>query len=293
MGKKLTIEFVRMEFEKEGSELLSKKYINSRTKLEYICPKGHRHSISWDNWRDGHRCSYCVNLGKPSIGFIKSEFEEKGYELLTTEYINAHQKLEYVCPNGHRHNISWNSWKSNNQRCSYCYGNTKLTIEFIRSEFEKEGYILLTNRYVNNRQKLIYRCQVGHEHSISWDNWCKGQRCSICYDTIHRFGETSPNWKGGIACEPYCDAWADKKYKNDIKARDRYGCQNPDCWGTMSEDLTIHHIDYNKKNCGPENLITLCRSCNSRANKDREWHTTYYTEIMRRRNLLNEIQSCA
>ena len=100
------------------------------------------------------------------------------------------------------------------------------------------------------------------------------------------------NWKGGISCEPYCYIWLDKEFKESIKERDNYQCQNPDCRGT-SERLTIHHVDYNKKNCGPENLITLCNSCNSRANFDREWYIAYYREIMRRRNLLNEIQSCA
>ena len=33
-------------------------------------------------------------------------------------------------------------------------------------------------------------------------------------------GENHPNWKGGISCEPYCDAWADKEYKEDMKERD-------------------------------------------------------------------------
>jgi hypothetical protein len=47
--------------------------------------------------------------------------------------------------------------------------------------------------------------------------------------------------------------------------------------------LCIHHINYDKKDCRPANLITLCLSCNSKANKDREWHEAYYTEIMKRR----------
>ena len=34
----------------------------------------------------------------------------------------------------------------------------KKTIEFIRSEFAKENYKLLTTEYRNNRQKLDYIC---------------------------------------------------------------------------------------------------------------------------------------
>ena len=96
-------------------------------------------------------------------------------------------------------------------------------------------------------------------------------------------GENSATWKGGIAHEPYCPIWLDKEYKEDIKARDNYRCQNPDCWGTANHlPLLIMHIDNDKKNCHPNNLITGCFSCNSRAQKDREWHTAWYNAIMQR-----------
>ena len=39
----------------------------------------------------------------------------------------------------------------------------------------------------------------------------------------------------------------------------------------------------NKKNCHPLNLITVCDPCNGRANKDRDWHTTWYQAIIYRR----------
>lgn len=92
-------------------------------------------------------------------------------------------------------------------------------------------------------------------------------------------GENNPNWKGGISCEPYCQVWSDKEYKESIKQRDYHTCQNPYCY-KKAKRLHIHHVDYNKKNCGPDNLITVCVGCNSRANKDREWHTAWYQIIM-------------
>lgn len=95
-------------------------------------------------------------------------------------------------------------------------------------------------------------------------------------------GNKNPNWKGGISCEPYCDVWLDKGFKESIKQRDGYKCMNPDCWGNTYR-LSVHHIDYNKKNCDPQNLITLCTSCNARANFNRKWHTAWYRAIMYRR----------
>lgn len=34
---------------------------------------------------------------KHSYEFVKEQFEQRGYKLLSTEYINSHQKLEFIC----------------------------------------------------------------------------------------------------------------------------------------------------------------------------------------------------
>ena len=61
--------------------------------------------------------------------------------------------------------------------------------------------------------------------------------------------------------------------------RDGYKCLNPTCNKTSTR-LSLHHIDYDKKNCAPKNLITVCNSCNGKANKDREWHQSWYQAII-------------
>ncbi|KKL07361.1 hypothetical protein LCGC14_2586770, partial [marine sediment metagenome] len=40
--------------------------------------------------------------------------------------------------------------------------------------------------------------------------------------------------------------------------------------------LNVHHIDYDKKNCGMDNLVTLCASCNTRANVNRGFWIELY-----------------
>jgi len=95
-------------------------------------------------------------------------------------------------------------------------------------------------------------------------------------------GENHPNWQGGISCEPYCDIWLDKEYKNSIKERDGYQCLNPICL-KESKRLCVHHINYIKKDCSPFNLITLCNSCNVKANSDRDWNEGWYKIIINQR----------
>jgi len=60
------------------------------------------------------------------------------------------------------------------------------------------------------------------------------------------------------------------KLRNQIKQRDNFTCQ--ECNKIESQlkyKLHVHHIDYNKKNNKPENLITLCKSCHcSKSDED-------------------------
>ena len=41
--------------------------------------------------------------------------------------------------------------------------------------------------------------------------------------------------------------------------------------------LSIHHIDYNKENNEITNLTSLCNSCHSKTNHDRDYWFAYLT----------------
>jgi len=182
--KKLTLDYIKSQFEKEGYTLLAKEYKNNKQKLKYLCPNEHKHSITWANWQQGQRCKSCAiesrrNKLKLDFNIIKESFEKEGYTLLTKKYKNQYQKLKFICPNGHRHSIIWNNWQQGS-RCLYCSGKAKKTIEEIREAFEFEGYTLLAKEYKNNKQKLDYICSNGHKHSISWHEWQRNYRCPYC-----------------------------------------------------------------------------------------------------------------
>lgn len=180
MPKRLTIKFIKQEFEKRNYKLIDNVYKNSRTKLNYICPKGHKHSIKWDHFRAGHGCPYCANRPPITIDFVRKEFEKEGYTLISSEYVNSKQLLEYICSEGHKHSISWGNWKAG-YRCYYCSTTIKKSIPFIENEFEKESYKLVTDKYKNHHQKLKCICPKGHIYEVSWSNWNQhGSRCPKC-----------------------------------------------------------------------------------------------------------------
>ncbi|GAI03944.1 unnamed protein product, partial [marine sediment metagenome] len=71
------------------------------------------------------------------------------------------------------------------------------------------------------------------------------------------------------------------------RKRDGYICQV--CGVSQGfPALAIHHIDYNKHNNNPNNLITLCQSCNNKANHNRDYWTEYFEEKMRNKNDLRD-----
>lgn len=126
-------------------------------------------------------CTYHRN----DIDDIRREFESEGYTLLTSEYKNNKQKLEFICSEGHRDSISYNSW-SNGRRCNTCgyrrsSEKNKHDINFVRECLEKEGYTLLSDTYINKYIPIKYKCQKGHEGYVSFGNWLNNNtRCSSC-----------------------------------------------------------------------------------------------------------------
>lgn len=90
-------------------------------------------------------------------------------------------------------------------------------------------------------------------------------------------------WNGFFIHGIYCDVWSDKEYKESIKERDNYQCQNNIDCKKNSKRLGLHHIDYDKKNCKPENIITVCTSCNTRANFNKEYWKEFYNNIMEKK----------
>lgn len=286
-SRRLTIGCVKSYAKQFNYLCVSRKYKNAHSKLEWVCDKGHKFLATWANFKSGSRCPTCnSNRMKLSVEFVRSEFEKIGYILITQTYEGCEQKLKYICPNGHIHLITWHDWKSG-CRCPFCNigksgNNLKLDIDFVRAIFIEKGYILLTEGYSNAYQKLDFICPNGHKGRISWAQFQQGHGCQIC-SLVNRSGVYHYNWKDGASFEPYASEF-NNRLKRLILERDNYTCQNPNCWKT-SKRLVPHHIDYNKKNCDPSNLITLCNSCNSRANFDREYHTAYYIDIMMGRNV--------
>jgi hypothetical protein len=140
-----------------------------------------------------------------------------------------------------------------------------------------KGKIGLKNPNFKNAMKLCIDCgkKIGYIKTKL--------RCKLC-ENIHRRGKNSPLYIHGNTCTKYSSSFT-TKLKDFIRKRDNNKCQhcqinNYQHHKKYGHNLTIHHIDYNKFNSVHTNLITLCHSCNSKANFNRDYWFAYYTWII-------------
>ncbi len=146
----------------------------------------------------------------------------------------------------------------------------------------KRGIFHHTEEWKKNKSESMKGNKFGHHLS-----WCKGltkntnetirKREERRIETIKNEGtfkgEKNPTWKSGKSFEVYPLEF--KLIKEYIRQSDNLKCKL--CGMEQNgRKLDIHHIDYDKKNNLSDNLISLCRSCNDKANFNRDWWMFYF-----------------
>lgn len=64
--------------------------------------------------------------------------------------------------------------------------NQRTNFNFIKSEFLKKGYVIISENYINNKTPIEYICNKGHKVSITWNSWLRGCGCYICNDHVSK-----------------------------------------------------------------------------------------------------------
>ncbi len=132
-------------------------------------------------------------------------------------------------------------------------------------------------------KRSIETCQKMSIARMGISPWNKGKRGCYSKEWIKKMselhkGDKSFFWQGGISYEPYGKDWTNS-LKRSIRERDNYVCRM--CSDIQNEiTFVVHHIDYDKKNNNPTNLITLCRKCHNKTNTRRENWKKYFKQII-------------
>ena len=139
------------------------------------------------------------------------------------------------------------------------------------------------------RRIIEQQCEVcGAPYSVPFAHagryHCCSRGCSHKRRSAITKAERNPSWAGGLSRLPY--PWNFREISRSIIERDGWVCQSPYC-ARKDLRLTTHHINYDKADCRPQNLICLCSACNSRANFRRNDWMHLYQGIMRLREALS------
>lgn len=149
--------------------------------------------------------------------------------------------------------------------------------------FQKGHKINLGRKYPKARNEKISLAKLGKKRAPFSAEWVKNiSEASYQKHREMNFGfqrgKRNPSWNGGLSYKThgYGSGWTGY-LKTKIGERDGFICQ---LCGDY-KNLSIHHVDYNRQNCHQNNLITLCRSCNTKVNfNKKKWEKLLKKKIL-------------
>jgi len=218
-----------------------------------------------------------VGMRKLTYEYVKVEFEKRGYKLLSDTYVNGTTKLKYECPQhkGIVNEIAFQNFKHSKQGCPHCAGNQKYTIEQAREMFNKAGYELLEENYINKDTPMRFKCPFHPKENTykTLSSIRDGHECEFCYYDKSK-GINHPRYNPEINNRVREDRRMIPGYiewRTSVFERDNYTCVK--CGDGQGGNLYSHHKDgFNwceGRRLDVSNGVTLCNKCHN------DFHRTY------------------
>jgi len=201
---------------------------------------------------------------------VKKTFEDAGCRLLTKEYKNNTQELQYICSCGNHAKTNYANARYS-IKCRQCISGElskakTLDYQEVKQVFEEAGFVLLSKTYTGKNQKLEYICTCGVKATKTYQNIKKGQQCQACGRSKTR-GENHYLWNAKLTKEERRSLRAIDGYDEWRKAvyeRDNYICQSCE---VKRKNLCAHHLnnylEFQEERIKLENGITLCKKCHN------------------------------
>lgn len=146
-------------------------------------------------------------------------------------------------------------------------GMPEKTKEKIRNTVKKKYENSLYKKRITRKvKKALQRTEVKQK-------MCNAQKGNTNGFNTHNnkfFGDNNGRWNNGSSRRGYPEAWTDNLRKQ-IRKRDKFICQV-----CKENGWVVHHINYNKKDNNPKNLVALCQKCHAKTNGNRKYWTQYF-----------------
>jgi len=253
--------------ESKGGKIISEKFINSKTPIEFYCDNNHKNKHKAHNIiKKGYWCKTCYfsNIKTKSFNKYKKLIEDYGGKCITTfdNYKGAAHKIEWQCVKGHNQKTNPPGFIESKNHCKICFKKVKLTLEQLQEIAKKRGGKCLSDKYVNNTIKLLWECVNGHQWTArSFDvknkkSWCptckvhiKEQICRKIFEKMFnkKFPNTRPKWLKGSKGYPLeLDG-----YNKALKLSWEYNGQQ--------HYMSIHGSDYKAQQKRDKLKVKICK----------------------------------
>lgn len=154
-------------------------YINSTTRVDIKCKRGHIYHQIPASTNMGHKCSHCVgNNSKDAERRFTELVVERGGTILSN-YENNYTLVYVLCNKGHIFQTTLGE-VAKGQWCARCNNRCpkQARERFIARVLSQGGEVL--GEYQTVHDKVILKCLLGHIFDITPGHISKGQWCSKC-----------------------------------------------------------------------------------------------------------------
>lgn len=167
-----------------GGECLSDKYINSQTKMQFQCNRGHKWTAIPNNIKKGTWCPECKGLKKKNIYDINRILIKRNWKCLSDKYINNKDKLKWQCNKKHIWFATYNDVINKNTNCPQCSFELRYNIrqkkQHCQEVAQKRNGKCLSDKYIQSKVPLKWQCKEGHIWEASPNNIVRGTWCPQC-----------------------------------------------------------------------------------------------------------------
>lgn len=176
--------------ENKGGRLLTRRYVNAVTPLEWQCKCGHRWRATANSVKNnGTWCPACARNRHDTLETMHQLAAKHGGVCLSTEYVNQVTKLKWRCQDGHEWEAIPRNVKNLWQWCPYCsrqkiwspgHSQSSARLAELSRIATERGGKCLSNSYRNASEKLLWQCAHDHDWAASASNIKRGKWCPFC-----------------------------------------------------------------------------------------------------------------
>jgi hypothetical protein len=177
--RKSNLQGMRLLAKKRGGRCVSRRYIDSRTPLQWMCASGHVWRAIPTNVTQGSWCPTCAHRKRLTLVEMRALAASRGGACLSDRYFNSQTKLRWKCVAGHEWEAAPGLVKGG-RWCPHCAHVARLSLNAMAVIATSRGGRCLSPEYINVDTPLLWSCKQGHQWASTPTSIRSGKWCASC-----------------------------------------------------------------------------------------------------------------